>query len=311
MAIHFRGITDLPLRDFTASAPDRAIIGIIGVKGSGTGKLLRIAAALDQPAAGTVEGPPRRRLIQVGEPLNLTPVDVLVLDACLSCQDALVRERACLSLERLRRNGGTILMVSHDQPLLTRLCDEVWWLDTGRLAAQGDPRTVLPQYGRFVTDQLVQWGRSLSEPVDFRWRRGDRRAEITALETLGPDGEPAVLMRGGQRAGVRVEVRFAEPIDNPVIGIMIRTRVGLDVFGTNTELEQVCIGRCEAGDRVRVEFRFECLLAPGEYTLTAASHDPDGTSHDWLDDAVAFSVASELRTAGVVGLRSAVSAQKL
>ena len=32
-------------------------------------------------------------------------------------------------------------------------------------------------------------------------------------------------------------------------------------------------------------------LAPGEYTLTVASHDPDGVWHDWLEDAVAFTVS--------------------
>ncbi len=62
-----------------------------------------------------------------------------------------------------------------------------------------------------------------------------------------------------------------------------------------------------AGDRVRVDFRFRCELCPGDYTLTVASHDPDGTWHEWLEDALAFSVGDSRYTAGVANLRAAAT----
>jgi lipopolysaccharide transport system ATP-binding protein len=45
------------------------------------------------------------------------------------------------------------------------------------------------------------------------------------------------------------------------------------------------------------------------YTLTAASHDPDGVWHDWLEDAVLVSVADSRHAAGVVNLRARVSVE--
>ena len=54
--------------------------------------------------------------------------------------------------------------------------------------------------------------------------------------------------------------------------------------------------------------RFEFAhVPPGEYTLTVASHDPDGVWHDWLEDAVAFSVSDTRYTAGVANLHAQVS----
>ena len=38
-----------------------------------------------------------------------------------------------------------------------------------------------------------------------------------------------------------------------------------------------------------------------------ASHDPDGVWHDWLEDAVAFSVTDDRYTAGVANLRAHAS----
>jgi hypothetical protein len=37
-----------------------------------------------------------------------------------------------------------------------------------------------------------------------------------------------------------------------------------------------------------------------------ASHDPDGTAHDWLEDAVAVTVTDNRYTAGVANLRAKV-----
>jgi hypothetical protein len=80
-------------------------------------------------------------------------------------------------------------------------------------------------------------------------------------------------------------------VSDPVVGIMIRTRIGLNVYGTNTELEKLKLGPCMAGNTLELAFAFWCELCPGEYTLTVASHDPDGVWHDWLEDAVAFTVS--------------------
>src|SRR6266498_3883849 len=106
MAIHFRGVANPPLNQFSAYAPAAAAIGIIGLAGSGKGGLLRLAAGLDQPSAGSVEGPSRRRLIRCGEVLDFSPVDVLALDDALACKDPLERERACVELQHVRRSGA-------------------------------------------------------------------------------------------------------------------------------------------------------------------------------------------------------------
>jgi hypothetical protein len=63
MAIVFRQVDCGPLTGLDATAPDGAVIGIVGENGSGKGSLLRLAAAFEKPVSGTVEaGEPRRLL---------------------------------------------------------------------------------------------------------------------------------------------------------------------------------------------------------------------------------------------------------
>jgi len=311
MAIEFRGVTFPPLRDLTVTAPSGAVIGIIGEKGAGKGALLRLACGAVKPEAGEVIAAGERRYLGPLDALQLSPVDVLLMEHSLAPHDALVRARALAGIGRLRSAGSTVLLVSHELELLQPVCDEIWWFDNGALERRGDPREVLDAYRESIAGKVREWGSTLKSPLRPAMRRGDGRAEILALETLGAEGHPTAVWRSGENATVRVTVRYHDAVEAPVIGIMIRTRIGLEVYGTNTELEKVSTGSCPAGVRMRIEFAFPCDLCPGEYTITAASHDADGTAHDWLDDAVAFAVADSRYTAGVANLRAKLKIEKL
>jgi lipopolysaccharide transport system ATP-binding protein len=306
MAIVFRQAVWPPLQRLDAVAPDGAVIGIIGENGSGKSCLLRLAAGLDTPASGTVEAGRSRRLLGPDDPLDLSPVDVLLLEHALARQDALVRQRSAMALDRLRRAGTTALLVSHEEELLRLLSDEIWWLDQGKLAGRGDPAEMLRAYGCHIARRMRAWGESVPSQVAPRLRRGDGRAEIVKLELLGESGQPAGVLRSGELAAVHLTVRFHQAVADPVIGLMIRTRVGMNVYGTNTELEGLKLGPCTAGQQLQLSFSFRCELCAQEYTLTAASHDPDGVWHDWLEDAMAFAVADNRYTAGVANLRATV-----
>jgi homopolymeric O-antigen transport system ATP-binding protein len=310
MAIVFRQVVSPPLRGLDAVAPGGAVIGVIGENGAGKGRLLRLAAGLEKPASGGVEAPQPRRLLGAADALDLAPVAVLAMEHTLARQDSLVRQQTATGLDTLRRAGSTVLLVSHEEDLLRRLADEIWWLDQGKLAGRGDPEEMLRAYACHIARRLRAWGESAALPLAPKMRRGDGRAEIVALELLGESGQPAAVLRSGELGMVRVTVRFREPVADPVVGLMIRSRAGMNVYGTNTELERLKLGPCAAGTTLAITFAFRCELCAQDYTLTAASHDPDGVWHDWLEDALAFAVADDRYTAGVANLRASVKVER-
>jgi energy-coupling factor transporter ATP-binding protein EcfA2 len=309
MSIEFRNVSAAPLTDFTAVAPAGVIIGVIGEKNSGVTELLKLAGGLAQPQDGQIIAPPERRYVALGEALNLAPAAVLAIDQALATQDALVRARTLTALDRLRRAGTTVLLASHEERLLEVLCDEIWWLEAGELAAKGDPKETLVRYRRAVAEKVRSWGETIAPRLIPSFRRGDGRAEVLSIETLGANGQPTIVWKSGELVSVRATVRFHEAVENPVLGMLIRTQIGFEVYGTNTELERVNIGSRVAGETITAVFSFLCDLCPNAYTLTLASHDADGTAHDWLDDAIAFTVIDERYTAGVANLRAKVTVE--
>jgi lipopolysaccharide transport system ATP-binding protein len=276
MAVEFRTAS------LEATAPDGAIIGLVGEDDCGAGELLKLCES--QPG-------------------------VVGLNHAFAMQDAVKRARTLTELERRRRSGATILIASHELALLESICDEVWWLDGGKLAARGDPKETLAKYRKHVAEKVRGWGEIEPSPLAPSSRRGDGRAEVVSIETLGADGKPTSVWKGGEQVAIRAAIRFREPVADPVFGLMIRTQIGFEVYGTNTELECMKIGPCAAGEIRRVTFSFRCELCPRAYTVTLASHDPDGTAHDWLEDAIAVTVTGERFTAGVANLHAKVTVE--
>lgn len=198
--------------------------------------------------------------------------------------------------ERVRRSGGVVIAGAGDPEMLRNLADEIWWLDRGQLVKRGDAKEVIEAYLKSVYASVPELAPSL--------RRGDGRAEIVAIEILDASGLPTALIQSGQAMAIRVVVRYAATVADPVVGIMIRTRIGFEVYGTNTELEKLRLGPVEAGQLRTVTFGFVCQLCPQSYTITAASHDPDGVWHEWMEDAISFTVADTRYIAGVANLRA-------
>lgn len=235
MALAFRRVSRPPLRDFDAAAPDGVVIGIVGEDGAGKSLLLRLAAGIERPLSGSIEASGAVRLLGPDHALDLPVAPVLLIHHTFARHDPAVRERAVMALERLCRAGSTVLVVSHEEELLLRLADEIWWLAEGRLAGRGDPTETLTAYRGHISGRVRAAGVGESAALAPRMRRGDGRAEVLRIEMLGEDGRPTIVWRSGELALVKVRVRFRETVANPVVGIMIRTRGGLNVYGTNTD----------------------------------------------------------------------------
>ena len=309
MAIAFGRVTSAPLEEFEASAPDGCVVGVVGEHGSGVSQLLRVAAGLAAAEMGRVERSGAARWLGPQDALTLDAAAtggarVLLIEGTFAAHGWLAQAKAAIELDRLRRAGVTALVASNDEELLRRISDEIWWLADGKLAGRGDPEEVLAAYRRDAARRLRAWGEGAKAELAPRMRRGDGRARVSEVKLVGENGSETQVWRSGELAVVRLGVRFEAAVADPVVGIMIRTRVGLNVYGTNTELERLKLGPRAAGDNLELTFAFRCELCPGDYTLTVASHDPDGVWHDWLEDAVAFSVGDERYTAGVANLRA-------
>ena len=139
------------------------------------------------------------------------------------------------------------------------------------------------------------------------FRHGDGASRIVSVEIRNAGAQRAAVFSAGELMVIHVEAEFTRDVDQPIIGVLIRNRLGIDVYGTNTRIENHALGSFSRGQSIEVDFALQCNLTRQEYTVTAATQYWDGSSQDWLDDAVQFAVTSERDVAGVADLRASIS----
>ncbi|MCL4851168.1 MAG: ABC transporter ATP-binding protein [Bryobacteraceae bacterium] len=226
--------------------------------------------------------------------------DVLVVDEALAVGDAIFSNRCVRKFEELKAAGVTVIFVSHDLSLVKRLSDRAMLMAHGKSIAEGTPSDVVNRYIGMVHE------RNLTDDYGTRrelgaasFRHGDSASRILDVSVMDGAGNPTNVLETGSPMRVRVRAQFHRAVSEPVIGILLRNRLGTDVFGTNTRCEGVRLGDFAEGEIAEVDFAFDCLLSRQTYTLTAATQYWDGMSQDWLDDVVSFSVVERKGVAGV------------
>jgi lipopolysaccharide transport system ATP-binding protein len=241
--------------------------------------------------------------------------DILLVDEALAVGDAVFAHRCLARIREMRERGVTIVFVSHDTNAIVNVCDRAIFLDRGRLAAEGPPKDVIHLYLLNVAERLT----TLKEKSDIATafheigaventaeaqekRFGSFQARITDIFVERPDGAPAARVRSGEEVVLRAIVRFDQPVRDPVFGVMIRNRFGVEIFGTNTHLKRIATGSYSHNDTLEVRFRVRALIAPGVYALSFAVHTADGHFFDYRVDARVLEIVGPVDTIGVANL---------
>ena len=239
--------------------------------------------------------------------VNLDP-QILIIDEIVAVGDEEFQRRCFDHLYTLRRRGVTIVFVSHSLPLVQTLCDEVAWLDHGRLRAVGPAVEVVDDYLREVNsaerDRLgadSSAGQADAEEGEGdadagtgsaagSGRRGSGEVVVTRVELLDGRGTPVLALDHGAAMTVRVHYRAHRPVEAPVFGLAFLHETGLALAGPNTRLSGTATGTV-AGEG-HVDYRLPSLpFVPGSYMLTAAITDASTTHvYDHRDRVLAFHV---------------------
>jgi lipopolysaccharide transport system ATP-binding protein len=265
--------------------------------------------------------------------------DILVVDEALAVGDAFFT-RKCMRFLRKFMETGTVLFVSHDTGSIKNLCNHAVWLEKGQVMREGAPKDVCELYleafyeaqqGASSTTRL----RLLKKPDDARPFKDQRlefintsnlrndlqvfkfdpdaasfgtgKALIHDVLLLNENEHPLAWIVGGEQVTVRVIVHANQDLESPIIGFIVKDRLGQALFGDNTFLSyRDRLVRCRRGGALQADFVF-CmpLLPPGEYSVTIAianGTQEDHEQHHWIHDAVLFRSESSSVASGLIGI---------
>ncbi len=215
--------------------------------------------------------------------------ETLVVDEALAVGDARFANKCIRRLEELKAQGTTILFVSHDLGIVKRLCNRAALLWQGQLVTLGTPREISDEYTRRVQLDLT--------PLVATSTSNSNRSQILSAHLHHPAGPPRTQFEINDQITLTAEVKVHHPNTQFQFGLLIRNRQGIDIAGTNSQIEN-CPLTVDTPATVRISFTFPCHFTRGDYTITLATQDPDGTRQDWRDDFLEFRVDDRRDYAG-------------
>ena len=274
--------------------------------------------------------------------INVEP-EILIVDEALSVGDVFFQAKCYRRMEEIRKNGTTILMVTHDMGSVIKYCDRVVLLNKGHYVAEGAPGKMVDLYKKILANQMDSLEEELTEMNDFsggtqseavvekaqaepshgglmrdkltvnpnRTEYGNGKAEIYDLGMFDERGNLTNLLLKGEYFTIRERIRFHDEIQAPIFTYTIKDKKGADLTGTNTMFEGADIKPVKRGDEYEVTFRQKMTLQGGEYLLSMSCtgfEQGEHTVYHRLYDVVSITVISNKNTVGVYDMESEVEA---
>lgn len=187
--------------------------------------------------------------------------DVLLIDEVLAVGDAAFQQKCFEQFQRLKREGKTIILVTHDMASVERFCDRAMLLEKGEVVSIGEPHAIARAYNELNFGRLAHEG--LEEARD-----GDHAAAEIVEAWFESGGERIKALAQGEQLELAMTVRFHARVDDPIFGFALRNDMGHTVFVTSSMLREIETGTFEAGETVTVKVGVEHRFAPSLYKLT-------------------------------------------
>lgn len=267
--------------------------------------------------------------------------DILIVDEALAVGDAKFQAKCFERLKQLRENGTSILLVTHDSNQIVTHCSRAILLNNGRVLEAGKPRHVVNCYQdllfgkvpKVLPDETLSLLADMKKPQyelsttadlfstrpgynshEYRW--GDGAAKILDYYLSADDQPYPSAIISGQFITLRIAVKFVMEIIRPILGITIKTKEGVAIYGANSETLNVhefkTLGAL--GNVIQADVSFHCKLAAGDYFISlgiASNQGGEIIPHDRRYDVIHLHVLPTTNFFGLVDLEFKLTAPEL
>ena len=268
---------------------------------------------IDQPVRVYSSGMQMRLAFSVA---TVKRPDILIVDEALSVGDAYFQHKSFERIREFKRQGTTLLLVSHDKTAIQSICDRAILLDAGCLKLEGRPEEVMDFYNAMLADREDKTIRQRElDSGRVQTVSGTGQASVEAISLLDKEGRSVETVDVGSPVKLEITVRVHSPIPRLVLGYMIKDRLGQPMYGTNTHLKERPVLDVRVGEQITYRFSFPANLGPGSYSVATALVSTDThleNNYEWRDLALIFNVANMSREyfAGCIWLEPAIEVDR-
>lgn len=232
--------------------------------------------------------------------------DILLADEVLAVGDAHFQWKCFERIKALRDQGCTILLVTHDTHAVRSLCDEVVWLDRGRIQMVGAEV-------KGIIDQYVDFQKRRSVAPDVATAPGAAKPEAVVASEIGElvgvsiengSGRPSCEFQRGDDIVVRVGYRLKREVPRCSVGVAVFDARRQVVCSTSTRTDEVAAPDEPGEHEVCLCFP-KVILNSGEFSVDVGLADMYGLARvEYRSGALQFRIRGAALGKGPVVLPS-------
>lgn len=226
---------------------------------------------------------------------HLSP-DILIIDEALSVGDIFFQQKCSVYLEKLRQQGVTLLLVSHDLNVMQALCHESVLLNRGEMIYFGETHEAISKYytlgsalDKYVSaesfDDETESKNGLVDTKEFlskcQWvydlsvkEDEPLKARILGVHFQNESGQDTLSFRMGEQMIVQLLIESCINFLSPDVAITVRNRFDQVVFCGGSYLKEIEPPNLNKNQQVYCEVALELGIEAGEYTIDFSLGEP-------------------------------------
>jgi ABC-2 type transport system ATP-binding protein len=184
--------------------------------------------------------------------------DVLLIDEVLAVGDAAFQQKCIDVFYRLRGEGKTIILVTHDMGMVDRFCHRALKLSHGDITHLGDPAEI----GRaYMTENFS--GYTSEEHL------GAEASAVRIVDAWIHDstGERVDAVPFTQWFSMTVVLEALEPIHSPAVTMWLSSEDGVRVFSAGARENDEALADMEPGERIEFAIGVRNTFSAGRYFM--------------------------------------------
>ena len=233
--------------------------------------------------------------------INIDP-EILIVDEALSVGYVFFQAKCYRKFEDFKKQGKTILFVSHDLSSISRYCDRVYLLNKGEMLGCGSPKEMIDKYKQILAGQAEEGKTEIVETGENdTLEYGNGKAKITDYYITDEKGKKTSAIIKGTEYTVHMRVKILEDLPAPIFACSVKNVRGVEITGTNTLVSHTFDESVKKGDEFEITFRQKMMLQGGEYLISLGCTGYEGSDfkvYHRLYDILGINVISDSDTVG-------------
>jgi len=212
--------------------------------------------------------------------------EILLLDEVLAVGDAAFQKKCYTYFMELKKQGRTVILVTHDMGAIRQYCTRAMMIDSGKIVKEGDVEKIAQAYLALFSESNQQSGVA----SDKKWGNGKQittnaKVKVTSKEIV-----------------IHTEFTANANIDSVMYGFTLYEKeTKNNIFESNTKRLGIKMPPVKKNEITTLEWRIPNILRNGEYAISSSNCDESTlTYYEWLNDADTFNIINKIDTAGVV-----------